>query len=85
MGTMQNIIDDPKLTEDFIRLGMQESTLRKKLQILLDEPPALHDCILEIKADDGSWHEKCFADWLLCVMRIGGHVARVRYRHRVLC
>lgn len=79
MGTIENIMNDPKLCEESIRVGMQESATRKRLQDLVEDPPKLHNCILEIQADDGTWHERDFADWLLCLTRHGGGIARVRY------
>ena len=83
MGTMENIMGSPELTEKFIRMGMMDSVRNKELNAMIEDPPKLHDCILEIQADDGTWHERDESDWLRIVLVHGSHIARVRYKHNV--
>ena len=38
----------------------------------------LNNCTWEVRADDGTWHERTEADALLVLMRFGPHVVRVK-------
>ena len=38
----------------------------------------LNNCTWEVRADDGTWHERTEADALLVLIRFGAHVVRVR-------